>query len=66
MSPDSHHHERLNFEAAVAFRRVVGLIPKETPIILETPVPEGMLNQEVQMAQSIMERQHKLTGLVEC
>ena len=62
----SSHHERLNFEAAVAFRRVVGLIPKEIPIILETPVPEGMLDQEVQMAHSIMERQHKLTGLVEC
>lgn len=60
------HHERLNFEAAVAFRRVVGLIPKETPIILETPVPEGMLDQEVQMAREIMERQHKITGLVEC
>ena len=62
----SSHHERLNFEAAVAFRRVAGLIPKEIPIILETPVPEGMLDQEVQMAHSIMERQHNLTGLVEC
>lgn len=60
------HHECLNFEAAVAFRRVVGLIPKDTPIILETPVPEGMLDQEVQMAQAIMGSGYEVKGMVEC
>ena len=62
----SSQHERLNFEATRAFRRVAGLIPKDTPVILETPVPEGMLDQEVQMALAIMESGYEVKGMVEC
>ena len=62
----SSQHERLNFEATRAFRRVTGLIPKDTPVILETPVPEGMLDQEVQMALAIMESGYEVKGMVEC
>ncbi|MEZ6132167.1 MAG: hypothetical protein R3C59_26195 [Planctomycetaceae bacterium] len=62
----SSHHERLNFEAAVAFRRVVSLIHEDTPIILETPVPEGMLDQEVERAQAILKPVCDMTRMVEC
>lgn len=62
----SSHHERLNFQARLAFQRVAGLIPEHAPIILETPVPEGLLNQEVRFAESILRLVHPNSGLVEC
>ena len=62
----SSHHERLNFQAMLAFQRVAGLIPEQAPIILETPVPEGMLNQEIKFAEAILRLVHPNSGLVEC
>ena len=62
----SSHHERLNFQARLAFQRVAGLIPKHAPIILETPVPEGLLDEEMKFAESILRPVHPNSGLVEC
>jgi hypothetical protein len=41
-------HEPLNYESIVAFRRVAHLLPKGTPIILETPVPSAGIEKELE------------------
>ena len=44
-------HEPLNFEAMTAFQQVARLIPANTPIILETPVPKEGLVCELRRAE---------------
>jgi hypothetical protein len=41
-------HEPLNYESLHAFRRVAHLIPKDVPIILETPVTSEQISAEVE------------------
>lgn len=53
-------HERLNYECIGAFGQVARMIPADRPIILETPVSDEALDEEVQMAQMIL-RQSKGT-----
>jgi len=49
----SSRHEPLNFESKLAFQRVVQMIAQDIPIILETPVRDGMLDREMQIAESV-------------
>ena len=43
-------HDPISFAAFSAFRRVAPLIPPEVPVILETIVPEGQINQQIALA----------------
>ena len=49
----SSRHERLNRESIFAFQRVADLIPSEIPIILETPVTQFCVDEEIDLAESI-------------
>jgi hypothetical protein len=46
-------HEPLNYESVLAFRRVAHLMPRDVPIILETPVTEDELEAEISKAAAI-------------
>lgn len=46
-------HERLNFESIQAFRRVARRLSEEIPIILETPVQAGDVDDEIDAAESV-------------
>lgn len=50
-------HEPLNFESILAYQRVAHLIPRNIPIILETPVAKHQLKSEIQKAMSALESQ---------
>jgi endonuclease IV len=41
-------HEPLNFESIIAYQRVAHLIPKDVPVILETPVTRQQLRSEIE------------------
>jgi hypothetical protein len=43
-------HDPLSIASILAFRDVADLIPPETPIILETPVPEDQIMEEIERA----------------
>lgn len=40
-------HEPLNYEGTVAFQRVAHLLPREVPVILETPVTDAGIMKEL-------------------
>jgi len=46
-------HLRLNYESVLAYRRVSGLIPREVPIILETPVNQTEISHELELANDL-------------
>ena len=49
----SSRHERLNRESIIAFQRVADLIPRHIPVILETPVTQFCVDEEIDLAESI-------------
>jgi len=53
VSTDSQHN-RLSFSASLAFKKIAGLIPTPTPIILETPVSTEEIAHEIQRARSTL------------
>ena len=40
-------HDRLSYASILAFQEVAHLIPESIPLILETPVPEGDIREEI-------------------
>ncbi|MBL0309572.1 MAG: hypothetical protein IPP77_07840 [Bacteroidetes bacterium] len=48
-------HEPLNMEAILSYRRISKLIHPDTPIIIESPVVENQMNQEVEYAEYIFD-----------
>ncbi|ABF43619.1 hypothetical protein Acid345_4619 [Candidatus Koribacter versatilis Ellin345] len=46
----SSHHDPLTREAIMAFHRVAHLIPENTPVILESRVPENLVDAEIASA----------------
>ena len=46
-------HERLNFESIRAFQRVAHWFSDVTPIILETPVGSGDVDEEIESAEQV-------------
>ena len=49
-------HEPLNYESIMAYRRVAHLIPRNVPIILETPVSGERLRAEIEKVEVLMGR----------
>jgi len=47
-------HEPLNMVAESAFARVVHLIPKDIPVIMETPVSEQWVESQMRRAQHVL------------
>jgi len=50
----SSKHEPMSVTAVSAFRKVAGLIPPEVPIVLESVVGESRIEQEIQLAESVL------------
>ena len=50
----SSKHEPLNMAATNAFRNVAHLIPESVPVILETPVLDSELDNEVSKARTAL------------
>jgi hypothetical protein len=48
-------HEPLNYESMLAFRRISSHLPKDVPIILETPVPAAGIDKELQKLNWLMQ-----------
>jgi len=48
-------HEPLNYESMLAFRRVSHLLPKDVPIILETPVAAARIENELEKVGWLIE-----------
>jgi len=48
-------HEPLNYESIMAFKRVAHRIPKNVPIILETPVSSDRLAAEIEKVEMLMD-----------
>lgn len=46
-------HERLNFESINSFRRVARWLDESIPVILETPVGEGEVEEEIATAERV-------------
>jgi hypothetical protein len=46
-------HERLNRESLLAFRRVARQLPRDVPVILETPVGRQEMDEEISRAESV-------------
>lgn len=53
VSTDSRHN-RLSYSASLAFKKIAGLIPTSTPIILETPVSTEEIAKEIQRARAAL------------
>lgn len=53
VSTDSRHN-RLSYSANLAYKKIAGLIPTPTPIILETPVTSEEMGKEIQRAQAAL------------
>ena len=53
--------ERLNRESIIAFQRVADLIPRHIPVILETPVTQFCVDEEIDLAESIWQEFGKRT-----
>jgi endonuclease IV len=47
-------HEPLNYESLLAYRRVARLLPKDVPIILETPVRKEQVDEEISKATELV------------
>jgi hypothetical protein len=47
-------HDPMSVTAIIAFRKVAHLIPPETPIILETVIPESMIDAQITVAESAL------------
>ena len=53
-------HDRLTFEAGMAFQRVARLIPLDIPIILESRVQEPEIEEEMTKALSALDPANEL------
>jgi hypothetical protein len=49
-------HERLKYEGIVAYQRVAQWIDEEVPIILETPVQQNEVDEEISSAERVFAR----------
>jgi hypothetical protein len=47
-------HDRLSYASVLAFREVADMVPEEVPLILETPVPENRIIDEIRIAAAAM------------
>ena len=47
-------HDPLSVTAIIAFRKVAHLIPRGTPIILETVIPESMIDTQIAAAETAL------------
>jgi len=47
-------HDRLSYASILAFQEVAHLIPESVPLILETPVPEGDIEEEIARAREAL------------
>ncbi|MBC7488625.1 MAG: hypothetical protein H7282_17945 [Cytophagaceae bacterium] len=54
------NHESLNFDALFAYKKISSIIPKDIPIILESPVTENKINLEIKLASLIFENKEFL------
>lgn len=54
-------HEPLNYDSILAFQRVAHRIPKDVPIILETPVSGDRLGEEIEKAKMVLSRASQST-----
>lgn len=52
-------HERLNFESILAYQRVARLVTESIPIILETPVHENEVDDEITAAERVFASMHR-------
>ncbi|HAH49713.1 hypothetical protein [Gimesia sp.] len=52
------HHERLNYECILAYQRVTQWIDNSIPIILETPVNQNEIDEEISLAKKVFEFVH--------
>ena len=48
-------HERLNYESIMAYQRVAHWVDESVPVILETPVDSGEVDEEIDAAQRVFE-----------
>jgi hypothetical protein len=46
-------HERLNFESIRAYQRVAHWLDDSTPVILETPVKQNEVDEEISLAGKV-------------
>jgi hypothetical protein len=46
----------MSFTALAAFRKVADMLPEDVPVILETVVPEGQIELQMRLAQSVFDR----------
>jgi hypothetical protein len=49
-------HDPMSFTALASFRKVADLLPEPIPIILETVIAEGQIEQQLRLAESVFER----------
>jgi hypothetical protein len=47
-------HDPMSVMAIIAFRKVAHLIPRETPIVLETVIPETMIDAQIALAETAL------------
>jgi hypothetical protein len=48
-------HEAISYTAMRSFQKVADLIPCETPIILETVIPEDQMSEQLQLATAVFQ-----------
>ncbi len=49
-------HDPMSVTAILAFRKIAHLIPPETPVILEAVIPEKMMEGQMALAESVLDR----------
>ena len=49
-------HDPMSITSIIAFRKVAHLIPQETPVILETVIPERMMQAQITLAERVLAR----------
>jgi hypothetical protein len=55
-------HERLNYESVMAYQRVAHWFDESIPVILETPVEQDEVDEEISTAERVFESIHALFG----
>lgn len=48
-------HEQLNYQSVIAYRRVASLLPRDVPVILETPIRPEQFLAEIEYAKNVFE-----------
>ena len=55
-------HERLNYESIMAYQRVAHWLDESVPVILETPVDQDEVDEEISAAEKVFESIHAPFG----